>query len=141
MMSKISTKILFHIVKLPNTRHCCYTWMRSTDEQLVDGTTIASISNGTAMQVYFSYIPIFRPLPRTPEVYWSLSLPHKLPPKKDPLTVTTLPMLGYLEQMVAAAITKSLTAVGNMKPKYPFMDATQSALIYVGYHLKGTTSL
>ena len=89
----------------------------------------------------FSKQLLLRPLTRTPETYWNLSLPHKLPPKKDPLTVTTLPMLGYLEQMVAAAITKSLTAVGNMKPKYPFMDATQSALIYVGYHLKGTTSL
>jgi len=74
---------------------------------------------------------------RTPQKYWNLSLPHKLPPKKDPLTVTALPMLGYLEQTVSTSITKALTAVGNVKPKYPFMNATQSALVYVAYHLKG----
>jgi len=51
--------------------------------------------------------------------------------------VTALPMLGYLEQTVSTSITKALTAVGNVKPKYPFMNATQSALVYVAYHLKG----
>ena len=64
-------------------------------------------------------------------------LPHKLPPKKDPLPVSGLPMLGYMEQTVATAITKALTAVGCFKPKYPFLNAKRSALLYVAYHLKG----
>ena len=46
-------------------------------------------------------------------------------------------MLGYMEQTVSQAITKALTAVGNFKPKYPFLSATKSALIYTAYHLKG----
>ena len=46
-------------------------------------------------------------------------------------------MLGYMEQTVAHAITKALTAVGTVKPKYPFITATKSALVYVAYHLKG----
>lgn len=48
-----------------------------------------------------------------------------------------LPMLGYLEQTVAQVVTKAMTAVGNFKPKYPFMSATQSALVYFALQLKG----
>ena len=65
-------------------------------------------------------------------------MPHKLPPKTVPITVTGLPMLGYMEQSVAHAIQKALTAAGNFKPKYPFLSATKSALVYVAYHLKGS---
>lgn len=74
---------------------------------------------------------------RSPEKYWDLRLPHKLPPKKEPLNVNGLPMLGYLEQTVAQVLTKALTVVGNFKPKYPFMSATQSALVYLALQLKG----
>ena len=47
-------------------------------------------------------------------------------------------MLGYMEQTVATAISKACTAVGNFKPKYPFLNPTKSALVYVAYHLKGS---
>ncbi|XP_039603846.1 adenylate kinase 9 isoform X2 [Polypterus senegalus] len=73
---------------------------------------------------------------RRPEIYWNLKLPHKLPPKKEPVLLTSLPMLGYLEQGVATAIIKALTAVGCLKPKYPFMSMKKSALLYTSYHLK-----
>ena len=46
-------------------------------------------------------------------------------------------MLGYMEQSVATALAKALTAVGCFKPKYPFVDAKKSALLYIAYHLKG----
>ncbi len=74
---------------------------------------------------------------RLPEKYWNLTLPHKLPPRKEMLPIGSLPMLGFMEQTAANAITKSLTAVGNFKPKYPFLTSSKSALIYVAYHLKG----
>ncbi|KAF6022988.1 AK9 [Bugula neritina] len=45
-------------------------------------------------------------------------------------------MLGYMEQTVSLAVTKALTKCGCFKPKYPFLTATQSALIYIAYHLK-----
>ncbi|KAI8520846.1 adenylate kinase [Branchiostoma belcheri] len=73
---------------------------------------------------------------RLPEKYSDLKLPHKLPPKKEPIPINSLPMLGYMEQTVATAITKSLTAVGCFKPKYPFMGTTESALLYIAFHLK-----
>lgn len=73
---------------------------------------------------------------RLPEKYYGLTLPHKLPPRKEPLLVSGLPMLGYMEQSVATALTKALTAVGCFKPKYPFVDAKKSALLYIAYHLK-----
>ena len=77
------------------------------------------------------------PCNRLPEKYWQLKLPHKLPPKKEPVQVTNLPMLGYMEQTVAQGITKALTAAGNFKPKYPFLTPSRSALVYVAFHLKG----
>ena len=65
------------------------------------------------------------------------SLPAKLPPPKQPVAVTSLPMLGYLEQTVATAVINALSAVGAQKPKYPFLSSTKSALVYLAYHLKG----
>ena len=85
------------------------------------------------MQIYHIYYLICR----TPEKYYDLKLPHKLPPAKEPLPVTGLPMLGYMEQSCATALVKALTACGNFKPKYPFLCSSRSALMYVAYHLKG----
>ena len=45
-------------------------------------------------------------------------------------------MLGYMEQTVAHLITKSLTAVGLARPKYPFLSTQESALIYLALYLK-----
>lgn len=74
---------------------------------------------------------------RTPELFHGLTLPRKLPPRSTLLPVHHLPMLGFLEQTVSVAITKAMTAVGCFKPKYPFLSARRSALLYVAYHLKG----
>ena len=46
-------------------------------------------------------------------------------------------MLGYMEQTSATALIKAMTACGNVKPKYPFLSASRSALFYIAYHLKG----
>ena len=74
---------------------------------------------------------------RSPEKYFNLTLPNKLPPKKEPVLIASLPMLGYMEQSVQSAIIKSITAVGCLKPKYPFLSAKRSASLYLAYHLKG----
>lgn len=74
---------------------------------------------------------------RYPNKYHGLTLPKKLPPRLDPVNVTNLPILGYLEQSLAEITVKSLTAVGSFKPKHPFLDAHQSAHIYMAYFLKG----
>merc|ERR1711935_1030330 len=55
---------------------------------------------------------------------YNLVLPKKLPPKVRPIAVNKLPMLGYLEQTVALTITKSMSACGLAKPKFPFMTPT-----------------
>eukprot|EP00111_Clytia_hemisphaerica_P024229 TCONS_00071384-protein len=73
---------------------------------------------------------------RSPERYYNLTLPKKLPPKKDLMPVSQLPMLGYLEQTVASAVIKSVTSVGCAKPKFPFLSAKRSALLYLAFHLK-----
>ena len=72
-----------------------------------------------------------------PHCYEITSLPAKLPPPKKPIAVTSLPMLGYMEQSVATSVINALGAVGYSKPKYPFLDPTKSALVYIAYHLKG----
>ncbi|KAM4694291.1 adenylate kinase 9 [Discoglossus pictus] len=73
---------------------------------------------------------------RLPEKYWNQKLPCKLPPKKEPLMLTSLPLTGYLEQGAASALTKALNDVGCLKPKYPFWSVKRSALLYIAYHLK-----
>ena len=76
-------------------------------------------------------------LPRRPSHYEVTVLPTKLPPRKQPVPITSLPMLGYLEQTAATAIINALSSVGSLKPKFPFLDSMKSALIYVACHLKG----
>ncbi|KAM6915133.1 LOW QUALITY PROTEIN: adenylate kinase 9 [Xenentodon cancila] len=73
---------------------------------------------------------------RTPETYWDQMLPNKVPPLCESVPLTSLPTLGYLEQGVAVAVIKALTAVGCFKPKYPFLSAKRSALLYVAFYLK-----
>ncbi|XP_069830926.1 adenylate kinase 9 [Dendropsophus ebraccatus] len=73
---------------------------------------------------------------RLPERYWNHKLPSKLPPKMEPIMLTSLPLTGYLEQGAATAIIKALNDVGCLKPKFPFVSAKRSALLYIAYHLK-----
>ncbi|XP_071404992.1 adenylate kinase 9 isoform X4 [Pithys albifrons albifrons] len=73
---------------------------------------------------------------RLPEKYWNLKLPHKLPPKKEPMLLTALPLAGYLEQGVATSLIKALHEVGSLKPKFPFLSIKETALLFVSFHLK-----
>ncbi|XP_041873216.1 adenylate kinase 9-like isoform X2 [Corvus kubaryi] len=77
---------------------------------------------------------------RLPERYWNLKLPHKLPPKQEPMLLTTLPLAGYLEQGVATSLIKALHEVGSLKPKYPFLSVKETALLFVSFHLKAPNS-
>ncbi|XP_054030004.1 adenylate kinase 9 [Dryobates pubescens] len=73
---------------------------------------------------------------RLPEKYCNLKLPHKLPPRKEPILLTALPLLGYLEQGVATSLIKALSEVGCLKPKFPFLSVKATALLFVACHLK-----
>ncbi|XP_054617797.1 adenylate kinase 9 [Dunckerocampus dactyliophorus] len=73
---------------------------------------------------------------RAPEHYWDLQLPTKVPPLCEPIPLTLLPTLGYMEQGVSVAVIKAMTAVGCLKPKFPFYSMERSALHYVAFYMK-----
>uniref|UniRef100_A0A8C2ZIK3 Cilia- and flagella-associated protein 206 n=1 Tax=Cyclopterus lumpus TaxID=8103 RepID=A0A8C2ZIK3_CYCLU len=73
---------------------------------------------------------------RIPEAYWDQKLPTKVPPLCEPIPLTSLPTLGYLEQGVSISVIKAMTAVGCLKPKYPFLSIQRSSLLYVAFYLK-----
>ncbi|XP_055390712.1 adenylate kinase 9 [Bubalus kerabau] len=73
---------------------------------------------------------------RSPQKYWNQKLPYKLPPLKEPMSLTSLPLPGYLEQGIATALIKAMNAAGCLKPKFPFLSVQRSALLYIALHLK-----
>ncbi|XP_006881284.1 PREDICTED: adenylate kinase 9 [Elephantulus edwardii] len=73
---------------------------------------------------------------RSPLKYWNQKLPNKLPPLKEPILLTSLPLPGYLEQGVATSLIKAMNAVGCIKPKFPFLSIRRSALLFIAFHLK-----
>ncbi|XP_036625172.1 adenylate kinase 9 isoform X1 [Trichosurus vulpecula] len=73
---------------------------------------------------------------RLPEKYWNQKLPNKLPPIREPISLTSLPLPGYLEQGAATSLIKAMNEVGCLKPKFPFQSAKRSALVYIAFHLK-----
>ncbi|XP_035880458.1 adenylate kinase 9 [Phyllostomus discolor] len=73
---------------------------------------------------------------RLPGKYWDQKLPYKLPPLKEPINLTSLPLPGYLEQGIATSLIKAMNAAGCLKPKFPFLSIEKSALLYIAFHLK-----
>ena len=73
---------------------------------------------------------------RFPTMFSEVTLPAKLPPLNVNLPLNRLPMLGYLEQTVSITLQKSLTALGEFKPKFPFVSPSVSAQIFLALHLK-----
>ncbi|XP_017457312.2 adenylate kinase 9 isoform X2 [Rattus norvegicus] len=73
---------------------------------------------------------------RLPMKYWDQKLPHKLPPPKESIHLTSLPLPGYLEQGTATSLIKAMNAAGNLKPKLPFLSVRRSVLLYIAFHLK-----
>ena len=75
-----------------------------------------------------------------PEKYSAIKLPSKLPPPREPAGIAGLPLLGFLEQTVADTLIVSLSALGNLKPKFPHMSASRAAIVYLALYLKGALS-
>ncbi|XP_035152378.3 adenylate kinase 9 isoform X2 [Callithrix jacchus] len=73
---------------------------------------------------------------RSPLKYWEQKLPYKLPPLREPILLTSLPLPGYLEQGIATSLIKAMNSAGRLKPKFPFLSIRRSALLYIALHLK-----
>ncbi|XP_042667754.1 adenylate kinase 9 [Centrocercus urophasianus] len=104
-------------------------------EALVPGNTEYAAKYQDKLYVFESEEKLLKFM-RLPEKYWNLKLPHKLPPVREPILLTALPMAGYLEQGVAISLIKALNEVGCLKPKFPFLSVRRTALLFVACHLK-----
>ncbi|KAJ3138794.1 adenylate kinase [Physocladia obscura] len=77
---------------------------------------------------------------RTPWKFVNLELPKKLPPKLVQINVGQLPLIGFLEQSIATALTDALMEVGKFRPKHPYTSLRLSAAKYVALYLKANNS-
>ncbi|KAL1527514.1 hypothetical protein AB1Y20_008904 [Prymnesium parvum] len=71
-----------------------------------------------------------------PWAYSQLELPVKLPPKAVQMALNSLPTQGYVEQAVGDTLTAALTELCMLKPKYPTLDARESAVKFLALYLK-----
>ncbi|XP_023318851.1 adenylate kinase 9-like [Trichogramma pretiosum] len=67
-------------------------------------------------------------------VYTSIIIqfPHTL----EPVDLKCLPNIGFLEQNLGPMLVKAVSRVGGLRPKFPGLSVSQSALIYAGVYLK-----
>jgi adenylate/nucleoside-diphosphate kinase len=72
-----------------------------------------------------------------PWKYVDLKIPKQFVVKTMAENTMALPVVGYLEQTVAAHLNQALVSVGEVKPKYPFRSLDESANTYIGLFLKG----
>ncbi|XP_039385079.1 adenylate kinase 9 isoform X3 [Mauremys reevesii] len=104
-------------------------------EALVPGTIEYAVEYRDKLYIFESEEKLQKFM-RLPERYWNQKLPHKLPPIKEPVLLTALPLTGYLEQGIATSLIKAMNEVGCLKPKFPFLSVKKTALLFVAYHLK-----
>ena len=85
-----------------------------------------------------------------PRRFYACVLPKKLPPTattKDTsaaatsnspqhLSLSSLPLSGYLEQTLAHHLVRVLTMTGCRRPKHPQLGVTASALTYIALQLQ-----
>ncbi|XP_037248899.1 adenylate kinase 9 [Falco rusticolus] len=117
--------------------HCPVTYLdgKQRYEALVPGNIEYAAKYQDKVYIFESEEKLLKFM-RLPEKYWNLKLPRKLPPVKEPIPLTALPLAGYLEQGVATFLIKALNEVGCLKPKDPFLSVKKTALLFVAYHLK-----
>ena len=59
-----------------------------------------------------------------------------MPPRPEQINFISLPTGGYLEQGVGRLLIDGIHAVGTIKPKFPFVSVTDSALHFLAIYIK-----
>lgn len=78
---------------------------------------------------------------KAPWLYDSLTLPHKIPAPPEEPVLDTLPIHGYLEQVIAAVLTKGLATLATTRPVFPYLSPKESALKHLALFLKANSPL
>ncbi|KNE67311.1 hypothetical protein AMAG_12376 [Allomyces macrogynus ATCC 38327] len=66
---------------------------------------------------------------RTPVRFARQKLTSKLPVRVAPIPLASLPTTIYLEKAVSNVLNKALEHVGKLRPKLPFMNMSDSAIL------------
>eukprot|EP00698_Gefionella_okellyi_P008508 TRINITY_DN210_c0_g1_i2.p1 TRINITY_DN210_c0_g1~~TRINITY_DN210_c0_g1_i2.p1 ORF type:complete len:3780 (+),score=1127.00 TRINITY_DN210_c0_g1_i2:350-11689(+) len=77
---------------------------------------------------------------RTPWQFHSLPLPDEKP-KPPPIKLRKAPIAEYLDRTVTKIVTEAMQRAAELRPKYPYATLEESALKFMGLHLKATNKL
>jgi hypothetical protein len=72
-----------------------------------------------------------------PSLYVNLKFPKKLPPPQTNITLSQVPIIGYMEQTCGTVLVDAFKLLIDFKPKFPAMNSKNSVLLYLSIYLKG----
>jgi len=117
--------------------HCPVTlWIGPNNPNcVVPGSKQLVIKLGDLMFILYSKLA-WQAFIEKPWMFADLNLPTKMPAARAVVHLTDLPARGYCEQTLARDVTAALTALAEVRPKYPGLSVEDSVLKFLALYLR-----